>query len=425
MTTNKIGNYRWRILVLIFFATTINYIDRQVIGMLKPYIAQDLGWTEAGYGYIVTAFQAAYAMGLLLAGRLLDKFGTKAGYSFAIIIWSIAGMAHAAARSVFSFGMARFFLGLGESANFPAAIKSVAEWFPKKERALATGLFNSGSSIGAITAPIIVTSITLSYGWQWAFIITGAFGFIWIIFWLLFYKIPSSHAKLSSEEYRYIHSDQDEVNEKPMRWKDIIGYRQTVAICLSRFVTDWVWWFFLFWGPAFLNKSFGINLKESVLPLIIIYSVSGLGGISMGWLSSHLIKSGKSIDYSRKTAILVCAIIVLPILAAPQINNLWIVTGLISLAAAAHMGWASNIFTVVSDIFPKKAVATVTGLSGFAGAVGGTIASPVVGLVLESTNSYFLILSVAGFSYLTAWLILKIMIRKIEPVSIKILTTTE
>jgi MFS transporter, ACS family, hexuronate transporter len=416
---NNTGNYRWRILMLIFFATTINYIDRQVIGMLKPYIANDLGWTESGYGYIVTAFQVAYALGLLFSGRILDKIGTKTGYSIAIIIWSFAGMAHAAARSVFSFGAARFFLGLGESANFPAAVKSVAEWFPKKERALATGLFNSGSSIGAITAPIIVNSITMLYGWQWAFIITGATGFVWIVFWLLLYKLPKNHSKLTKAEYEYIHSDQEYEDEKPMSWRKIIVYRQTIAICLSRFVTDWVWWFFLFWGPAFLNKTFGINLKEVVLPLITIYSVAGIGGISIGWLSSYFLKSGKSIDYSRKTSILICALIVLPIIAAPKINNLWIVTGLISLAAAAHQGWASNIFTVVSDIFPKKAVGTVVGLSGFAGAIGGALAASLVGLVLEVTDSYFLILTIAGFSYLIAWVILKFMILKIEPIKLE------
>jgi len=326
MKIKNTGNYRWRILVLIFFATTINYIDRQIIGMLKPFIAEDLGWTEAGYGYIVTAFQIAYAIGLLVAGRILDKIGTKSGYTIAIALWSLAAMAHAAARSVFSFAVVRFLLGLGESANFPAAVKSVAEWFPKKERALATGLFNSGSSIGAIVAPIVVTSITLVYGWQWAFIITGALGFVWIIFWLIFYKLPQTHSKLSEAEYFYIHSDQENSDEKPMSWRKIILYKQTKAICLARFVTDWVWWFFLFWGPAFLNKTFGVNLKEVVLPLIIIYTVAGIGGISMGWLSSYFMKSGKSIDYSRKTSILICAIIVLPIIASPLINNLWIVT---------------------------------------------------------------------------------------------------
>ncbi|MFC2126096.1 MFS transporter [Bacteroidota bacterium] len=415
----NIGNYRWRILVLIFFATTINYIDRQVIGILKPFIADDLGWTEAGYGYIVTAFQVAYAVGLLLAGRILDKIGTKTGYTIAIIAWSLAGMAHAAARSVFSFSIARFFLGLGESANFPAAVKSVAEWFPKKERALAVGFFNSGSSIGAITAPVIVTSITIMWSWQWAFLITGAAGFIWLIFWLVFYRIPQNHSRLSKSEYIYIHSDQEQANGKTMLWREIIVYKQTIAICLSRFVTDWVWWFFLFWGPAFLNKSFEINLEEMVLPLVIIYSTAGVGGIAIGWLSSFFIKSGKSIDYSRKTSILICALIVLPIVVAPEINNLWIVTGLIALATAAHQGWASNIFTIVSDIFPKKAVATVVGLSGFTGAIGGAMAASIIGWVLEFTNSYFIILSIAGFSYLLALLILKMMIPKIEPIKLE------
>ena len=417
MMINYSGNYRWRILVLIFFATTINYVDRQVLGMLKPFIAHDLGWTESGYGYIVTAFQVAYALGLLLAGRILDKIGTKQGYAIAITLWSLAGMAHAAARSVFSFGIARFFLGLGESANFPAAIKSVAEWFPKKERALATGLFNSGSSVGAIAAPVIVTSVTAYYGWQWAFLITGASGFVWLIFWLVFYKIPEHHSRLSREEFLHIHSDRETGGEELMTWRKIITYKQTVAICFSRFVTDWVWWFFLFWGPAFLNKTFGINLQEIVLPLILIYSAAGVGGIVIGWLSSHFIKSGKSIDYSRKMSILICALMVLPVMAAPKIGNLWIVTGLIALATAAHQGWASNIFTIVSDIFPKNVVATVVGLSGFAGAVGGALAASLVGLVLELTNSYSLILSIAGFSYLIAWLILKLMIPKIEPMN--------
>lgn len=416
---STIGNYRWRILVLLFFGTTINYIDRQVIGMLKPYIADDLGWSEAGYGYIVTAFQAAYAIGLLFTGRLLDKIGTKKGYSIAIVLWSVAGMAHAAARSAFSFGIARFFLGLGESANFPAAVKSVAEWFPKKERALATGLFNSGSNIGAITAPIIVTAITLAYGWKWAFIITGALGFIWIAFWIWLYKLPEQHPKLSREELTHINSDQEPVNIKQMKWKDIFMYKETISICLTRFVTDWVWWFYLFWTPAFLNKSFGIDIKVMVLPLIIIYSVSGVGGIVGGWLSSFFLKSGKSIDFSRKTAILIFAFLALPILAASQVGNIWVVTGIISLACAAHQGWAANIFTVVSDIFPRNAVGTVVGMSGFAGAVGGALAASFVGLILEFTGSYFLIFTIAGSMYLLAWLILKLMIPKIKTRELK------
>jgi len=414
----KIGNMRWRIVALLFFATTINYIDRQVIGILKPYIAGDLGWSEAGYGYIVSAFQGAYAIGLLLTGRLLDKIGTKIGYTFAIIIWSIAGMAHALARSVFSFSVARFFLGFGESANFPAAVKTVAEWFPKKERSLATGWFNSGTSIAAIIGPIIVTYITLSYGWKWAFIITGILGFIWVFLWLLYYEIPKKHKKLSKAEFDFIHQDDKEIKEKPIPWFKLFTYKQTTAICLSRFVTDWVWWFFLFWIPDFLNKTQGINLKEVVLPLIIIYALAGVGGIYGGYISSNFIKKGKSIDFARKTSILICAILVVPIIITSFVTNLWVVVVLIGLAAAAHQGWASNIFTVVSDIYPKKAVGSMVGLSGFIGAIGGTISASIVGWVLELTNSYIFIFTIAGSAYLLAWLILKILIPNIEPVII-------
>jgi MFS transporter, ACS family, hexuronate transporter len=412
-----IKNYRWRILILLFFATTINYIDRQVIGILKPFIESELGWSESDYGFIVSAFQIAYAIGLLLSGRILDKIGTKKGYSIAVLAWSTAGMLHAAARSVVSFAIVRFLLGLGQAGNFPAAIKSVAEWFPKKERALATGLFNLGSSIGAITTPVIVSAITLVMGWKWAFIITGALGFIWIIFWLLFYRLPQNHPGIGKEEYDHIHSDNLPVtlHEKPMSWKEILKHKQAIAICLSRLVTDWVWWFFLFWTPAFLNKMYGVDLRDMVLPLIIIYLTAGFGGIAGGWISSWFIKSGKSIDYARKTSILICALMVLPLMAASTINNIWIVTVIISLAAAAHQGWSSNIFTIGSDIFPKNTVATLTGLSGFVGAAGGAFAATFVGLVLELTGSYLVIFSFAGSAYLIAWLILKIMIPVIKP----------
>ena len=415
----KYGNIRWRILALLFFATTINYIDRQVIGILKPFIADDLGWGEADYGYIVTAFQIAYAIGLLTTGRFLDKFGTRIGYLWAIVIWSMAGMAHAAARGVASFAVARFALGIGESANFPAAVKSVAEWFPKKERAFATGLFNSGSTVGAITAPIIVSAITLTMGWQWAFIITGAMGFIWIIFWLAWYQAPEKHRKISQSEFKYILQDEGK-NEpsKNIRWLELFKYKQTFAICSTRFISDWVWWFFLFWIPDFLSKTHGINIKEVVLPLIVIYAVSSVGGIAGGWISSKFITLGKSIDFARKTTILLCALIVLPVMLVSQIANLWIAVGLISLAAAGHQGWASNIFTIVSDIYPKKAVGSMVGLSGFAGAVGGALSATFVGLLLESTGSYFLIFLVASSVYLINWLILKLSIKQIVPIEI-------
>ena len=415
---SKAGNYRWRIVALLFFATTINYIDRQVIGILKPFIAEDLGWSEADYGYIVTSFQIAYAIGLISTGRFLDKFGTRIGYLWAIIVWSISGMAHAAARSVVSFASARFALGLGESANFPAAVKSVSEWFPKKERAYATGLFNSGSTVGAIIAPVIVSGISITFGWQWAFIITGALGFLWIAFWLAFYKVPEKHPGVSDRELEYILQDKEETDATvSIKWTDLFKYRQTAAICATRFISDWVWWFFLFWTPDFLSKTHGINLKEVVLPLIIIYSVSSVGGIGGGWISSRFIKKGKSIDFARKTTILICAIIVLPVMLVSKVTNIWISVILISLAAAGHQGWASNIFTIVSDIYPKHAVGSMTGLSGFAGAIGGALSASFVGLILQGTGSYFLIFLVASSVYLINWLILKLSIKEIKPLN--------
>lgn len=418
-STKTTGNYRWRILSLLFFATTINYIDRQVIGILKPFIAGDLGWSEADYGYIVTAFQIAYAIGLISTGRILDKYGTRIGYLWAIVIWSIAGMAHAAARGVASFAAARFALGIGESANFPAAVKSVAEWFPKKERAYAAGLFNSGSTVGAILAPIIVSGITLAMGWQWAFILTGALGFIWVFFWLAFYHSPGKHPKVTKEEFEYINQD-DEGKEsgESLKWVNLFKFKQTFAICSTRFISDWVWWFFLFWIPDFLSKMHGINIKEVVLPLIVIYAVSSVGGIGGGWLSSKFLEMGKSVDFSRKTTILMCALIVLPIVLVSQIANLWVAVSLIALAAAGHQGWASNIFTIVSDIYPKKAVGSMMGLSGFAGAIGGALSASAVGLLLDTTGSYFFIFMVAASVYLINWLILKVFIKQIEPIDI-------
>lgn len=417
MTQTK--SYRWRIVALLFFATTINYIDRQVIGILKPYISADLGWSESDYGYIVTAFQIAYAIGLISTGRLLDKFGTRIGYFWAIMIWSIAGMAHAAARSVVGFATARFALGIGEAGNFPAAVKCIAEWFPKKERAFATGVFNSGSTAGAIIAPIIVSGISVAFGWQWAFIITGALGFIWIAFWLPLYYVPEKHPKVSREELEYITQDKDETDsDKNIRWAQLFRYRQTIAICSTRFISDWVWWFFLFWTPDFLSKTHGINIKEVILPLSLMYAFSSIGGIGGGWLSSKFIKIGKSVDFARKTTILLCALAVLPVMLVPQIPSLWISVALISLAAAGHQGWAANIFTIISDIYPKRAVGSMMGLSGFAGAVGGALSASFVGLILETTRSYFLIFLVASSVYVVNWLIIKIFIKKIQPLDI-------
>ncbi len=412
------GKIRWQILSLLFFATTINYIDRQVIGILKPFIADDLGWSETDYGYIVTAFQIAYAIGLITTGRFLDRYGSRVGYLWAIVVWSLAGMAHAAARSVSSFAIFRFVLGIGESANFPAAVKSVAEWFPKKERAFAAGLFNSGSTVGAIIAPIIVSGITISFGWQWAFIITGALGFIWIIFWLAYYHKPGEHPKITKKELEYINQDEDaKMEEESIRWIDLFKHKQTIGICSTRFISDWVWWFFLFWIPDFLSKTHGINIKEVVLPLIIIYAVSSVGGIGGGWISSNFIKRGKSVDYARKVTILMSALIILPVMLVSQVASLWLAVALIALATAGHQSWASNIFTIVSDIYPKNAVGSMMGLSGFMGAIGGALSASFVGLLLEGTGSYFLIFLVASSVYLVNWIILKISIKEIKPIA--------
>ncbi len=416
---DKIGNCRWRIVALLFFATTINYIDRQVIGILKPFISSDLGWSESDYGHIVTAFQIAYAVGLLMTGRFLDKLGTRLGYLWAVIVWSVAAIAHAAARGVGSFAFARAILGVGESANFPAAVKSVAEWFPKKERAFATGLFNSGSTVGAIIAPIIVSGITVTLGWRWAFVVTGALGFVWIIFWIAFYHTPAKHPKLSAAEFKYINQDDDDlVCDQNMRWTELLRHKQTYALCTTRFISDWIWWFFLFWVPDFLNKTQHVNIKELVLPLIIIYSVSSIGGIGGGWISSQFIKSGRGIDFSRKMAILICALWVLPVMLVSQIQNLWLVVFLIAFAAAGHQGWAANLFSMISDIYPKKAVGSMMGLSGFAGAVGGALSASFVGFILETTNSYFIIFTLASTMYLVNWLIIKVFIPEIRPLQI-------
>ena len=413
----KTGTYRWRILSLLFFATTINYIDRQVIGILKPFIGNDLGWSEADYGYIVTAFQVAYSIGLLTTGRFLDKFGTRIGYLWAILVWSIAGMAHAAARTVTGFAAARFALGIGESANFPAAVKSVAEWFPRKERSFAAGLFNSGSTVGAIIAPVIVSGITITLSWQWAFIITGALGFIWMALWLLFYQVPEKHPKVTPEEIQYILQDKEEKGyEKGVGWLQLFRHKETFAICSTRLISDWVWWFFLFWIPDFLNKKHGIDLKEVVLPLIVIYSVSSVGGIAGGWLSSRFIQNGKSVDFARKTTILLCALIILPVMLVSKVQDMWLAVSLIALAAAGHQGWASNIFTLVSDIYPKKAVGSMMGLSGFAGAVGGALSASFVGLLLNTTGSYFLIFLIASSVYMVNWLIIRFGIKEVKPI---------
>ena len=413
----RVGNYRWTICALLFFAATINYIDRQVIGILKPILQTEIGWTEVGYSWVVFSFQAAYAIGFIFAGRLMDRIGTRKGFSLAIVFWSIAAMAHALARTVFGFGVARFFLGLGESGNFPAAIKTAAEWFPKKERALATGIFNAGTNVGALITPLVVPIITIAWGWRAAFLITGAIGFIWLIFWLGLYRRPEEHPSLSKTELDYIQSDPpDPVVNVP--WARLLPHRQTWAFAIGKFMTDPIWWVYLFWLPDFLNKRHGLSLKDFGPPLVVIYLLADVGSIGGGWLSSSLIKRGWTVNAGRKLAMLICAVAVIPIVFAAQTSNLWVAVVLIGIAAAAHQGWSCNLFTTTSDMFPRHAVGSVVGIGGMAGAVGGMMIARLVGEILQRTGSYVPIFIIAASAYLAALLVIHLLSPRLEPANL-------
>jgi MFS transporter, ACS family, hexuronate transporter len=453
---SPVGKFRWTICALLFFAATINYIDRQVIGILKPTLSTEFGWTELDYSWIVFSFQTAYAIGLLLVGKLMDRIGTKIGFALAIVVWSLAAMAHAWAViigtasmpivapvvamvvaafngissifgaapwtftlsvSVVGFMVARFALGLGEAGNFPASIKTVAEWFPKKERALSTGIFNSGTNIGALATPLLVPLIVIAWGWYEAFIITGILGFIWLGFWLLIYKRPEEHKSLSTAELGYIQSDPPEPTSK-VSWARLFPHRQTWAFGIGKFLTDPIWWVYLFWLPDFLNKKHGLDLKNFGIPLAVIYIIADVGSIGGGYISSALIKRGWSINRSRKTAMLICALAVVPIVFASITTNLWVAVVLIGIAAAAHQGWSANIFTISSDMFPKQAVGSVVGIGGMMGAVGGMIIAPLVGWILDRTGSYLPIFIIAASAYLLALLIIHLLAPKLEPANI-------
>jgi ACS family hexuronate transporter-like MFS transporter len=414
----RVGHYRWLICALLFFATTINYVDRQVLGLLATPLQKELNWSESDYGWITSAFTGAYAVGLLVVGRVMDRLGTRKGFSFAIIFWSLAAMGHALARTALGFGVARFALGLSEAGNFPAAIKTVSEWFPKKERALATGVFNSGSNVGAIIAPLTVPWIANTYGWRWAFILTGAVGFIWLIFWLALYRRPEENTRLSRAELAYIRSDPEESATK-IPWARLLPHRQTWAFAVGKFFTDPIWWFFLFWLPKFLNETHGITLSGLGPPLVVIYLAADVGSIGGGWLSSNLIKRGWSVNAGRKTAMLVCALCVVPIVFAVRASNLWVAVGLISLATAAHQGWSANLFTLVSDTFPRRAVGSVVGIGGFAGALGGMLIATVTGYMLQWTGSYVPIFFVAALAYLTALAFIQLLAPRLEPARVE------
>jgi ACS family hexuronate transporter-like MFS transporter len=400
----------------LFFATTLNYTDRQVLGLLAPMLQTKIGWTESQYAFIGTSFLIAYALGLLVMGRLIDRIGTRLGYAVAIAIWSVAAVSHALARSVFAFAVARFALGFGESGNFPAAVKTVAEWFPRKERSLATGIFNSGTNAGATIAPLVVPLITLKLGWPYAFLFTGTFSAIWIAIWLNFYQRPQDDPRLSASELRYIASDPPEANIR-LEWSHLLEYRQTWAFVLGKFLTDPVWWFFLFWLPKFFSSTHGVSLMGLGLPLIVIYNSATIGSIAGGWLASRLIKMGWTINRARKMAMFSCAVAVTPVVLAARIQSLWVAVILISLAVAAHQGWSANLLTLASDMFPRNTVASVVGIGTFAGAIGGALIATFTGFLLQVTHSYLPIFVIASFAYLVALLVIQSLSPRLEPVA--------
>lgn len=412
-----IGRYRWVICGLLFFATTVNYIDRQVLGILAKDLKTDIGWTEVDYGNIVAAFNVAYAFGLLLAGRLMDRIGTRIGYALSIIWWSLAAMSHALARTPFGFGVARAALGVGEAGNFPAAIKTTAEWFPKKERAFATGIFNAGSNVGAIVAPLTVPWIATHLGWRWAFVLTGAIGFMWLLFWLPLYRRPEQHPKVSAGELAHIQSDPPDPPAEKIPWVRLIPHRQTSAFAIGKYLTDPVWWFYLYWIPSFFRDHHKLDLIGSAGPLIAIYLIADVGSIGGGWLSSTFIKRGWTINRARKTAMLICALMVTPIIFASNVKNLWVAALLIGLAAAAHQGWSCNLFTTTSDMFPRRAVGSVVGIGGMAGALGGATMAVATGYILESSGqNYSIVFTIAGTLYLLALAIIHVLVPQLTPV---------
>jgi ACS family hexuronate transporter-like MFS transporter len=407
-----VGRYRWRICALLFFATTFNYIDRQVLGVLAPELQRAFGWNEIQYSNIINAFQAAYALGLLSTGRLIDRVGTRIGYATSIGVWSAATLAHALVRSIFGFGVVRFVLGFGEAGNFPAGIKTVAEWFPRRERALATGIFNAGTNIGATIAPLIVPWLTLRFGWQSAFLASGLASALWIIPWLIIYRPPGTHPRLSAAEYRYIQSDPEEPAQ-PTPWSRLLIRRQTWAFLIGKFLTDPIWWVFMFWLPKFLSSEHHLSLAELGWPLVVIYNIATLGSVLGGWLPAQFLRIGWTLNCARKSAMLLCALGVAPVILTVRAGSMWEVVALLGLATASHQGWSANLFTLASDMFPKREVASVVGIGGFGGAIGGMIVATITGLVLQYTGSYLPMFLMAGSSYLLALLLIHLTVSKI------------
>ena len=424
METDKFKgkNRRWYIIIFLFAATTLLYIDRSALGIMAPFLQKDIGWTEQQYGDINTAFMVVYALCFLLMGLIVDKIGTKSGYSLSVGIWSVAQISTALASTWIGFAFARTALAVGQSGNFPVANKVIAEWFPKKERAFAVGLFNGGANVGTILSPLIIPAVVLAYDndWRAAFLWTFPISMIWIMLWLIFYKNPEKHPLVSKAELQYINSDSDSETQEKISWSQILKTKEIWVIGIGKFFTDPIWWFYLFWGAKFLNGRFGLNLKEIGLPFFTIYLLSWLGGIFLGWLSSKFLKMGWTMNKARKLNFLICALFSVPVMFVPYTNNMWLAVALIAVAAGGHCGWSANIFSLISDIFPRKATATVTGIGGFAGALGGALIAQMVGLLLQNIgmNGYFLPFLIASLGYLFALLLMHLLIPEFKPLKI-------
>jgi len=412
-------NIRWIICGLLFFATTVNYMDRQVLGILKPMLERDMRWSETDFSHMVFAFQLAYALMMPEAGRLIDRVGVRTGYAIAAAIWSVASMSHALARTAFQFMLARFGLGLGESANFPAAIKAVAEWFPEKERALATGILNSGSNVGAMVAPLLVPFVALRLGWQSVFLVTGGLDLVWIAVWLSYFRNPAQHPDVSKTELAYIQSGEPPEPAHRIAYLRLLGTRQAWAFAVGKFMTDPAWWFYLFWIPTFLNRSYHLRIDQLGPPLIAIYIAADVGSILGGGLSTAFMSRGFGGNAARKLSMLVCALGAMPVIAIFWTRNLWTAVVLISMAAAAHQGWSANLYTLVSDLFPRKAVGSVVGLGGLAGAMSGTLSALFIGPWLDASHrAYGPIFAIAGSAYILAFCAIQALTPRLERASV-------
>ncbi len=421
MVKHNPGNFRWFILVMLFIATTILYLDRSAMGILAPFLQKEIGWSEIEYGYINSVFMISYAICFLLMGRLIDKIGTRKGYLLSIGIWSVAALTHVFAKSWVGFAASRFSLAIGQSGNFPAAIKAVAEWFPKKERALAVGIFNGGANLGTMLAPLIIPPLVMWYAnWRIGFLWTFPISLLWIILWIKFYSKPEKNKNVSEAELEYINSDSmDESPSLKIGWSQILSNKQAWAIAFAKFMADPIWYFYIFWGAKFLNEKFGVSFKQIGLPFFIVFSASWLLGIAFGWLSSKFLKQGWSLNKGRKIALLACAIVAIPVAFVPHTNSLWLAVSLIALAAGGHCGWSANIFSLMSDIFPKSAIGSIAGFGGFMGAIGSALVAFFTGLILQNVgvSGYAVPFAIAGSGYIFALLIIHFLVPKIKTIN--------